>query len=170
MNCNAIVYTSNTGYTAAYARLLGEKTGLPVYTLPKAEKQLSKGSNILYLGWLMAGKVKGYPQANKNFHVCAVCGVGMGATGSQLEDIRKANIIAANTPVFSLQGGFDMGKLKGIYKFMMTVMAKTVGKSLSQKPDRTSDEDTMLKLLTHGGSCVCEENLADLLRWYSENQ
>ena len=30
MEPNAIVYTSNTGYTAQYAKLLGEKTGLPV--------------------------------------------------------------------------------------------------------------------------------------------
>ena len=33
MNANSIVYTSNTGYTAEYARLLGEKTGLPVVQL-----------------------------------------------------------------------------------------------------------------------------------------
>lgn len=37
---NAIVYTSNTGYTAQYARLLGEKTGMPVYSLDEAEKCL----------------------------------------------------------------------------------------------------------------------------------
>lgn len=28
----AIVYTSNTGTTAEYAKLIGEKTGLPVYS------------------------------------------------------------------------------------------------------------------------------------------
>ena len=33
MNVNAIVYTSNTGYTARYAGLLGKRTGLPVYSL-----------------------------------------------------------------------------------------------------------------------------------------
>ena len=36
----AIVYTSNTGYTAEYARMLGEKTGLPVLTLNEAKKSL----------------------------------------------------------------------------------------------------------------------------------
>lgn len=36
MNLNAIVYTSNTGYTRQYAVLLGEKTGLPVYSLEEA--------------------------------------------------------------------------------------------------------------------------------------
>ena len=41
MNANSIVYTSNTGYTAEYARLLGEKTGLPVYSLAEAEQKIS---------------------------------------------------------------------------------------------------------------------------------
>lgn len=39
MNPNAIVYTSNTGFTEQYARLLGEKTGLPVYPLSEAERK-----------------------------------------------------------------------------------------------------------------------------------
>ena len=30
MKPNAIVYTSNTGYTRQYAKLLGDKTDLPV--------------------------------------------------------------------------------------------------------------------------------------------
>ena len=33
MEIRAIVYTSNTGHTEKYARMLGEKTGLPVYSL-----------------------------------------------------------------------------------------------------------------------------------------
>lgn len=169
MKPNAIVYTSNTGYTSEYARILGEKTGLPVYDLETTGKQLSAGSRILYLGWLMAGKVQGYQKAAKQFAVAAVCGVGMGATGSQLQDVRKANAIPDSTPVFTLQGGFDMRRLKGIYKFMMTVMAKTAGKNLAQKADRTPDEDDMLELLTNGGSRVCPDNLAAVLRWYSEN-
>jgi len=40
MNTKAIVYTSNTGYTAEYAKILGEKAGLPVYSLDEAEKNV----------------------------------------------------------------------------------------------------------------------------------
>ena len=39
----AIVYTSNAGHTAAYAKLLGDKTGLPVYALEEAVKKIPKG-------------------------------------------------------------------------------------------------------------------------------
>ena len=36
MKPTAVVYTSNTGYTAQYASLLGGETGLPVYSLAEA--------------------------------------------------------------------------------------------------------------------------------------
>lgn len=166
MNANAIVYTSNTGYTAQYASLLGKRTGLPVYSLEEAGKALPAGNRIIYLGWLMAGKVQGYAKAAKRYQVAAVCGVGMGANGSQLAEVRKGNAMGDGLPLFTLQGGFDMGKLKGIYKLMMRVMAKTLGKSLANKQDRTAEEDQMLRLLTQGGSCVSEENLQPVLDWF----
>ena len=169
MKPNAIVYTSNTGYTRQYAKLLGDKTGLPVYSLDEAGAKLPPTTSILYLGWLMAGKVQGYAKAAKRYQVEALCGVGMGATGSQIQDLRKANGLPAALPVFTLQGGFDMTKLHGVYKLMMTVMVKTAGKGLADKKDRTPEEDAMLDMMLHGGSRVSEENLADVLAWY-ENE
>ena len=168
MNANSIVYTSNTGYTAEYARLLGERTGLPVYSLAEAEQKLAAGNRVIYLGWLMAGKVQGYKKAAKRYKVQAVCGVGMGGNGSQLQEVRKANAISEKTPLFTLQGGFDIQKLSGVYKLMMTIMVKTAGKSLAEKQDRTPEEDVMLDMLTRGGSRVSAENLAEVLAWVDE--
>lgn len=165
MKPTAIVYKSNTGYTQQYALLLGERTGLPVYALEEAPKKLARGSAVIYLGWLMAGKVQGYAKAARRFRIEALCGVGMGATGSQMQDLRKANRLPASLPVFTLQGGFDLSRLRGVYKLMMTIMAKTAGKGLADKPDRTPDEDAMLELLLRGGSRVSEENLAGVLAW-----
>ena len=170
MKPNAIVYTSNTGYTRQYAILLGERTGLPVYSLDEAWKELAPASPIIYLGWLMAGKVQGYAKAAKRFQVEAICGVGMGATGSQLQDLRKSNALPASMPVFTLQGGFDLTRLRGIYKLMMTIMAKTAGKGLANKADRSPEEDAMLELLLHGGSRVCAGHLSSVLAWYQEAQ
>ena len=166
MNANSIVYTSNTGYTAEYARLLGEKTGLPVYSLAEAEQKLAAGNCVIYLGWLMAGKVQGYKKAAKRYKVQAVCGVGMGGNGSQLQELRKANAISEKTPLFTLQGGFDIQKLSGIYKLMMTIMVKTAGKGLADKQNRTPEEDDMLDMMLHGGSRVSEEYLTGVLEWY----
>lgn len=168
MKPNSIVYTSNTGFTRQYAMLLGEKTGLPVYSLEEAGKKLAPGNTIVYLGWLMAGKIQGYTKASKRYQIAAVCGVGMGETGSQLDDVRKANALGEELPVFTLQGGFDMGKLRGVYKLMMTLMSKTVGKKLAEKENRTPEENDMLQLLTSGGNRVSGDNLTEFMKWYME--
>ena len=47
-------------------------------------------------------------------------------------------------------------------------MAKTVGKRLAEKKDRTPDEDVMLDMLVNGGSKVSAENLDDVIAWYSK--
>lgn len=164
---DAIVYTSNTGTTKAYAQLLGQHTGLPVVSLEKAKDKVTQGAEIIYLGWVMASKIQGYGKAAKRYKVKAVCGVCMGATGTQIPEIRERNHISKGTPVFSMQGGFDINKLHGIYKMMMTVMAKTVGKGLADKTDRTPDEDRMLNMMRNGANYVSENNMKNLLEWYN---
>lgn len=162
---NAIVYTSNTGFTAQYAKMLGEHLDLPVYSLDQAAKSLASNTEIIYLGWLMAGQIKGYKQAAKRYKIAAVCGVGMGASGTQLEEARKANALPAELPLFTLQGGFELSKLRGIYKLMMRAMKGTLGKKLEEKPDKTEEEQDMLSLLLNGGSRVSEENLRSVLEY-----
>ena len=41
-----IVYTSNTGYTEKYAKLLGEQLGLPVFSAEQADS-LPEGTEVL---------------------------------------------------------------------------------------------------------------------------
>ena len=164
---NAIIYTTNTGSAERYALLLAEQTGLPVYSLTEAKKTVSTGAEVIYLGWIMAGSVKGYAEAAKNYRVCAVCGVGMGQTGTQTESVRKKSAIPANIPLFTLQGNFDIKKLHGIYRPMMKIMVKTAGKSLAKKKDRTPEENDMLDMMRCGGERVKEENLSAVLDWYS---
>ena len=162
----SIVYTSNTGTTAQYARLLSEKTALPVYSLDEAKDKIKAGEEIIYLGWLMASEIKGYKKAASKYKIAAACGVGMGATGTQIKEVRTRNKIGEAVPVFTLQGGFDINKLHGIFKMMMNLMIKSVGKKLSEKKDRTPDEEDMLDMMLHGGNRVKEENLDKILAWY----
>lgn len=166
MKPTAIVYTSNTGFTAEYASLLGGETGLPVYALEDAKKSLPKNSPILYLGWLAAGKVQGYDKAVTNFDIQALCAVGMTRSGSQMEDVKKSNDLPEGLPLFTLQGGFDLKKLRGVYKLMMSVMSKMVAKKLAAKSERTPDEEDTLDLFQNGGSRVSLENLKPVLEWY----
>ena len=80
------------------------------------------------------------------------------------------NHIPSSVAVFTLQGSFDRQKLHGIYKLMINVMIKTAGKALSEKADRTPEEDEMLDLMLHGGSRVSVEHLAGPIRWYRNEQ
>lgn len=164
MKPTAIVYTSNTGHTARYAQMLGEKTGLPVYTAAAAKKQLEKGSEIIYMGWLFVSHVKGYKQAAKRYSVSAVCGVGLCPTGELLREIRKADKLPDDFPLFTLQGGMDYGKLKGINKFMIDTLIR----GMSANKRRSKDEDAMLELLTRGGDYVHEKHLNAVMKWYGK--
>ena len=134
---DAIVYTSNTGSTKRYAELLSQMIGLPAFAL-----------------------------GAKRYKIHAVCGVGMGQTGTQLKEVREKNHIPENTALFTLQGNFDVKKLHGVYRAMMDVMVKTVGKALENKADRTPDEDDMLGMMLTGSERVKAENLSAVLEWY----
>ena len=159
-----IVYTSNTGHTAAYSKMLGAKIGLPVYALNEAAKKLQKGTEIIYLGWLFANNIKGYKKATKKYKVSAICAVGLCDTGTAVAEVRKANSISEETPLFTMQGGMDKTKLRGINKFMINMLTK----GLSSRKERTENDERMLELLTHDKNYVSEENITAFMKWFNE--
>lgn len=160
----AIVYTSNTGFTKHYAELLSAETGLPVYDLQDAGGKLAKGEEILYLGWIMADGIKGYRKAAARYSVRAVCAVGMASPSEKYAaEIREKNHVTI--PFFYLQGGFDIRKQRGLYRFMMKNMLNFLKKKLEAKPDKTAEEIAALDLMVNGGDRVRRENLAPVLDW-----
>lgn len=161
---NAIVFTSNTGHTAEYAKILGEKTGLPVYSLKEAQKSLESNTPIIYLGWLFANAVKGYKKASRKFKICAVCAVGLCDTGTAISDVRKANAMSDELPLFTMQGGIDKTKLHGINKFMINMLTK----GLTSKNEKSEDDKRMLELLTHDKNYVSENNILAFMEWFSK--
>ncbi len=162
MKPTAIVYTSNTGHTRQYALLLGEQVGLPVYSLEEANSHLSGGSPVIYLGWIHASHVKGYAKAASRFDLCAVCGVGLCDTGTLTSEVRKATAIAEDIPLFTLQGGIDRSRLKGMDKLMIFLLAK----GLAAQKQRSDQDERMLELLNKDESYVSPENLAEVVQWY----
>jgi hypothetical protein len=162
MKPDAIVYTSNTGFTARYAKMLSEETKLPVYTLSEAAKRLPKGTPVIYMGWLFASNVKDYAKAVKRYDICAVCGVGLCTTGSLLNEVRQTAQIPEGLPLFTVQGGMDHTKLKGLNKFMIYALTRL----LDAKTQKTADEKATLALLKKGGDYVDKKHLGELLAWY----
>ena len=159
---NAIIYTTNTGSTEHYAKLLAQKTGLPVYSLAEAKKRVFAGAEVIYLGWIMAGSVKGYAEAAKRYQVRAVCGVGMGQTGTQTDNTRKKSAISADIPLFTLQGNFAR---------RLPPYDGDHGQNGRQRPCRKERPHTgggrYADMMLHGGEWVKAENLSAVLDWYS---
>lgn len=154
-----IVYTSNTGYTERYAKMLSTELGLPALELKDARKNLAKGSDIIYMGWLMASRVKNFAKANKLYNVKCLCGVGMGPSGTQIDEVKRAEKLTADFPLFTIQGGFDMNKLTGAYKFAMKMLRGMIEK----KKDATESEKWMVNTIRKGGDFVCLQNLSEVL-------
>ena len=125
MEAKAIVYTSNTGYTAQYAALLAKKTGLHAYAMNEALEKVPEGSAVIYMGWIMAGKIQGFITAAKHYRVTAVCGVGMNPTGSQIATVRQVNSLNSTSSVRYLSmstGGFlDTRTAVSMYVFSSSV-------------------------------------------------
>ena len=158
----AVVYVSETGHTEAYARMLGEKTGMSVYTLQQAETALAANAPVVYMSWLMAGRIKDYAKAARRYKLRGVCAVGLADSGSLDAAVRKNHRIPAETAVFSLQGGIERDKLQGVYASMIDTLIKAL--KLRKKPSDT--ERQMLALLQENGSRVNGAALAPVLQWY----
>lgn len=160
---DAIVYTSNTGHTEAYAKMLAEKTGLPAFSSDCAKKRLKKGSDIIYFGWICGSRIKGYKKAYKRYNIAAACAVGLCDTGALLDDVRKANDIDSSMPLFTLQGGIDRARLHGINKLIINMLEK----GLKAQDDNSAEEARMLELLSTDKNYVCDENTAAFMAWFN---
>ncbi|WP_296029640.1 flavodoxin domain-containing protein [uncultured Treponema sp.] len=166
----AIIYTTNTGSAEQYAKMLAEETELPVFSMKKAKSKVEEGSEVIYIGWIMAAQVKGYKNVAKKYKIRAVCAVGMERTGTRTEEIREKTCVPAEVPLFTLQGNFNVKKLHGLYRLMMNMMVKMVTKQLGAKAERTQQENEMLEIMLHGSENVRKENLAEVISWYKKVQ
>lgn len=163
MKVSAILYTSNTGYTRTYARMLGEETGLPVYDLERDGPV--PGSPVLYLGWLRAGSVVGLKKAARRYRVKAYCGVGMAAPGPVEQKLAQK---LPGMPSFYLRGGYDGRRLKGIHRLMMSAMEKSVARAVRTGKDVPPDGAEMLRAVADGANWVSRDQLLPVLAWLKE--
>ncbi len=164
----AIVYESNTGYTKQYAKMLSKKTGLPAYSLKDAQQKLNPGTSVFFMGWLMGGMVQGVKKAKKCFDVRGVCGVGTGAASDETLKGMMQGCGTGKDNTFHLQGGFDMNKLRGMYKLLMKIMVKPLVREIEKKENKTSEDLKAIAMLKKGGSNVSEENLSAILAWFNK--
>ncbi len=170
MKIDAIVYTSNTGYTREHATLLADSMSLPLYSLEEAKGTLAQKSSVIYLGWVMASSIQGYAKAAKLYNIPVTVGVCLGTTGSLTEEITKINKLPSDTKLFTLQGGFDMSKLHGVYKLIMKIVKKALLKEINNKEIKSDDDLKIAHMLTDGGSAVDPADHADIIKYINENR
>ena len=133
---SAIVYTSNSGYTAEYARMLGELTGLPVNDLRQVHNPQPQ-REVIFLGWIMADNV-----------------------------MRQKLKLGPEVQVFTLQGGFDIRRLHGPYKWIMQVKCREIRRNLESKESLTPAQQLTYDMAAKGASAVKQENLTEIVNWY----
>ena len=156
----AIVYTSQTGHTQRYAQMLAERTGVPAYSLKEAGKSLRRGEEIFYMGWLMAGTVKGLQSAMDRYTIrgAAIVGVSPQGNGDLWTEAR-------------INGGYSDsgGRLFYLYRMMMKPMAGSVVRQVQARGEAATDQERrMAEIFQHGGDFVREEALDEIVRWFRE--
>lgn len=162
----AILYRSNAGHTREYAQIFGQKTGLPVYDADEAANKLKNGNEIIFFGWVRAGEITGYEKFKKRYAIKAVCAVGMSVPSEKTaEELRNKHHIT-DAELFYLQGGFDIRRLRGIYKFMMKNMMKMIKSEISKKEEKTKEDEAYLEMVKTGKNYVNEDNLRPISEWY----
>lgn len=161
-----IVYSSNTGYTEQYAKMLGKALDIPSYKLGNVPKCHS-GADVIYLGWLFAGNIIGYKKCAKRYKVRCVAGVGMSPPAAELSDgLRATEKIPSGVPVFYLQGGFNMAKLQGPLKLIMKIKCKEIAGRLSAKPELSDAEQLTYEMTQGQATAVDVANLAEVIALY----
>ena len=160
---SAIVYASNSGYTAQYAKMLGEATGLPVNDISQMHNP-QPDQQVIYLGWVMADKCVGARKAMKFFDVRAMVRVGMGPGSKAAADALH------EVDCFALQGGFDIKKLHGPFKWIMKVKCREILKNLEEKKPLNEAQQLTYDMAKKGASAVSAGALAPVVEWYKAHK
>lgn len=155
-----IVYESKRGFTKRYADMLSAKTGLKAYRT-KELARISRDEEVIFLGWMNAGKIQGLDKARK-YNIKAVCGSGTGRIAEpDTETVITRNKIE-NIPFFYLRGGcFPLKEIKGMDRIMLSMFVKV----LKNRKDKDEKTDEAISIIENGFDGVKEENLTSLLEW-----
>ena len=127
-----ILYGSEYGAARRYAERLAEQTGLPAVSYEKAGS-LAGYEQIVYLGGLYAGGVKGLKKTAKKFPagarlILVTVGLADVQDPKNIENIRRSlrtqlpAEVLQNAAIFHLRGGIDYGRLNFTHKTMMTLL------------------------------------------------
>ena len=165
---SAIIYTSTSGSCEYYAREMSRKLAIPCYEAKKCG--LPKGMEVVFIGWLMNGKVTGLDAAMKDYDVKGVVQVGMGAPTEALEKVcRSKHGLGADVKVFSLQGRFDMNKIPVYFRPVMKMVNKSIVERLEGQSSLSDAEKATLQMAKTGkGEPATWDGIEEAIEWVKE--
>ena len=169
---DAIVYSSLSGSCEEYAHRMSAALHVPFFT--EQSHICPTGRKVVYIGWLLAGKVVGLGKAKERYNVVGVVSVGMGAPAANAEEVcRKKNGLGADVAVFPLQGRFDLKRLPLPYRLIMKVKIKDIAKRLNAKAAKTTltpAEQACLTMATVGrGEPATWDGIKAAIDWVEAN-
>lgn len=165
-----IVYTSETGFTAQYAAMLGKSTKMTVLPLTEALTTLEKGTPIFYMGWLMAGKIKGFKKAKKKFKIVGTCAVGIRPDVKNLTQVLSKSYKMHDGELFYLPGGHAPDKLEGGKKKALKMVLSILSKTIQNQKSLSPTDERLLKVFEHGGSLVDKKLLPPIVQFLRRQQ
>lgn len=161
---SAVVYNSISGSCKRYAEMISAKLSIPAVDIKNAH--VRSGGKVIYVSWIMAGKITGLEKAMSKFNVGAVVQVGMGAVSEKSEAFaREKNAINPEIPVFCKQGAFDINKLPVHFRIIMRMKNKEIAERLNKKGNLNEQEKATLKMAETGKgepACWC---VSDIVEW-----
>jgi len=129
-----ILYTSQTGHTAAYAAQLAELLGCEAQ--PFSKGMAAPDVPVIYMGWVMADSIVGLKQVQKRgFKLRAVVAVGM-ADRDATAVPRLAAHNPMEAPLYYLQGGYAPERVPAPMRLVIRLMAKTMAKNAASEAER----------------------------------
>ena len=168
---SAVVYHSKTGSCKKYAQMISAKLAVPCYSLESSHVRAD--GKVLYVGWVMAGKVVGYEKAARAFDVIAVVAVGMApVTADSAIRGRTANKIPDSMGFFCLQGGFNIHKLPLPMRFVLGFVTRDIVRKLGAKKEHASltpQEEATYNMARYGVGEPAEWNVDEVVAWVKAN-
>ena len=161
----AIVYSSNTGFSKQFAYSLAVKTNIQIFDLKEAKKKLPKGANIIYFSWVNAGKINNIKKI-KDYNVIyyAVCGLSS-YNEEMIKKLKEDNNVSN---IYYLEGGIRYRYLNLFQRFIMNMIRKSLKKK-SKKQELSSDEAILLQKLEYGYESINLDSLDILIKYIEES-
>ena len=138
-----VLFESGTGFTAQYAAWIAEELQCESVALKNTKTlNVSDYDQVIFGGWMCAGKVMGYDKFVKmNAKNVILYAVGMAPSVPEVtEKIIKENGFDAEH-FFYFEGGYRPEKVN----FIMRTMMKMLKKSIEKKAEKTEEDLYIIK-------------------------